>query len=382
MFSQLLPLISKADFHKAVHETRAERHARGFSSWSQFVAMLFCQLAQAQSLREICTGLASCEGRLQHLGVEGAPKRATLSYANRHRPWQMYEKLYYLTLERLYGEGSGRAQRRLRLKHKLLSIDASVIDLCLTVFDWAKFRRRKGAIKLHMVLDHDGCLPAYAVVTTGSQHEVKVARGLHFEPGTVVIFDRGYVDYAWWGQLCAGGVIFVTRLKSNATYEVLEERAVPRQRNVISDQVIRLSGQAASGCPDPLRRVEVRVPDSDKTMVFVTNHLKWGATTVAAIYKERWQVELFFKALKQNLKIKSFLGTNANAVQTQVWTALLVMLLLKYMQLKARYKWSLSNLVALLRMNLFVYRDLWAWLDRPSSAPPVPQAVQPSLSFG
>lgn len=381
MFSQILPLISKADFRKAVHTTQAERHARGFSSWSQCVAMLFCQLAQAQSLREICTGLASCEGKLQHLGVEGAPKRSTLGYANEHRTWQMYEQLFYSTLNRLRGECGGQLKRRLRIKSRLLSIDATVIDLCLEVFDWAKFRTTKGAVKLHMVLDHEGCWPSYAVVTDGSQHEVTVARRMSFEPGTVLVFDKGYVDYDWWGQLCSGEVTFVTRLKSNAVYEVIEERPLPQHRNVIADQVIRLSGPAAQGCPHLLRRVEVQDPCNDKTLVFVTNQLKWGSTTVAAIYKDRWQVELFFKALKQNLKIKSFLGTSANAVQTQIWTALLTMLLLKYMQVKARYGWSLSNLVALLRMNLFVYRDLWAWLDQPATTPPLPVVVQTTLPF-
>jgi len=258
-----------------------------------------------------------------------------------------------------------------------------VIDLCASLFDWARFRRTKGAVKLHLILDHDGYLPCFAVVTEGRKHDVKVAQNLQYEPGTVLVFDRGYNDYGYFGRLTDEEVFFVTRMKGNAVYEVVEERLVPTHRKILRDQVIRFTGSRTSKkCPHRLRRIEVIDPDSEDVLVFLTNHLGFGATTIADIYRDRWQIELFFKALKQNLKVKTFVGTSANALKTQIWTALIVMLLLRYLQLKAKYAWSMSNLVALLRMNLFVYRDLWVWLDEPFVKPPdLPEPVQTTLEF-
>ena len=241
-----------------------------------------------------------------------------------------------------------------------------MIDLCVSLFDWAKFRRTKGAIKLHLLLDHDGYLPCFGVITEGKVHDVKVAWSLSFEPGTVVVDDRGYTDYRLFAKWTEEQVYFVTRMKDKALYTVVEERAVPHNRSVLKDQIVFFSGSAAWGkCPYPLRRVEVWNDEKQQTLVFLTNQFGFGASTIAAIYKQRWQIELFFKALKQNLKIKTFVGTSANAVKIQVWTALIAMLILRYLQLKSKFSWSLSNLVALLRMNLFTYRDLWSWLDRP-----------------
>jgi hypothetical protein len=368
MFSQLLKLFPRTEFHALVKRTHAERHARGFTCWGQFVAMMFCQLGRAHSLREICGGLRSSEGKLKHLGIQ-APSRSTLAYANGHRPWQLYRAVFQELLGRCQAQVTGR--RKFRFKNKLVSLDSTVIDLCATLFDWAKFRRTKGAIKLHCLLDHDGYLPSVVVITEGKRHDVRVARTLRFDPGTVVVMDRGYVDYAWFGQLTAQDVFFVTRMKDQTVYRVVERRTVPERSAVLRDEVIELTGVgAALKCPFRLRRVEVDAPDQASTLVFLTNHLTFGATTIAAIYKERWQVELFFKALKQNLKIKTFVGTSANALKVQVWTALIAILLLKYLQLRSRFAWSLSNLVALLRMNLFTHRDLWAWLDQPFQGPP------------
>jgi Domain of unknown function (DUF4372)/Transposase DDE domain len=369
VFSQLLKLFPRTEFDALVRRTHAERHARGFTCWGQFVAMLFCQLGRAHSLREICGGLASCEGKLSHLGIE-APSRSTLAYANEHRPWQLYRAVFQELSGRCQSAAQGK--KKFRFKNKLVSLDSTVIDLCATLFDWAKFRRTKGAVKLHLLLDHDGYLPSFVVITDGKQHDVRVARKLRFEPETIVVMDRGYVDYGWFGRLTEDGVYFVTRLKDNAAFEVLEQREVPKNSAVRADEVIRLTGaSAAEKCPQELRRVEVYDEPSGRSLVFLTNHLTFGATTIAAIYKDRWQVELFFKAIKQNLKIKTFVGTSANALKVQVWTALIAILMLRYLQLRSRFGWSLSNLVALLRLNLFTYRDLWAWLDDPFSGPPV-----------
>jgi hypothetical protein len=378
IFNQVLQLFSRADFQRAVIHTKAERHARGFPCWDQFVAMLFAQLGRAHSLREICGGLASCEGRLAHLGVKAA-KRSTLAYANAHRPWELYQRVFYQVLARCR-EVAG--TKPFRFKNKLLSLDATVIDLCAEMFPWAVFRRAKGAVKLHFTLDHDGYLPTFLVITDGKHHEGPMAREQTWRPGTILVFDKGYIDFAWFADLTNAGVFFVTRLKRTADYTVIERRTPPQHRGIVCDQIIRFRGPLTrQKYPDRLRRVVVRTPEGER-LEFLTNHLTLGASTVARIYKDRWQIELFFKALKQNLHIKTFVGTSANALHIQIWTALIALLVLKYLQLKARFGWSLSNLVALLRMNLLVYRDLWAWLDDPFTSPPPPdEPVQRALAW-
>jgi len=370
IFSQLLQLFPRLEFQHWVTITQAERYAKGFPCWSQFVSMLFCQLGRAHSLREITGGLRSCEGKLKHLGIT-APSHSTLAYANGHRPWELYEQIFLQLFERFHIQVAGK--RKFRFKNKLISMDSSTIDLCLEMFDWAKFRQTKGAIKLHLLLDHDGYLPSFAIITEGNVSDVRVARQFHFDPGTIVVDDRGYNDYALFGRWTAQGVFFVTRMKDNALYEVVGGKDVPQNRNILKDEMIELRGpKAIEKCPYPLRRIEVSDPETGEILVFLTNNLKLGATTIASIYKERWQIEIFFKALKQNLKIKTFVGTSANAVKIQIWTALIAMLILRFLQLRSRFNWSLSNLVALLRMNLFTHRDLWAWLNKPYETPPIP----------
>jgi Transposase DDE domain/Domain of unknown function (DUF4372) len=381
IFSQMLQLFSRTEFERAVVEHRAERHARGFSCWGQFIAMLFCHLGRAQSLREICGGLAASEGKLRHLGLPDAPKRSTLAYANEHRPWQLYRTVFYQLLSRCR-EVAG--THGFRFKNKLLTLDATLIELCASVFDWAQYRRTKGAVKLHLLLDHQGFLPSFALVTEGRVHESRVARSLRFEPGTIVVFDRGYADYDWFAALDAQGVFFVTRLKENADYGVVERRPVPAGSAVRRDEIIFLYKAVRGGHLDLfLRRIEVRDEEQKRVLVFLTNHRGFAASTIAAIYRQRWQIELFFKALKQNLRIKTFVGTSPNALNIQIWTALIALLLLKYLQLRARFGWSLSNLTALLRQQLFVYRDLFAWIDEPFQAPPLldPAAEQLVLSW-
>ena len=381
IFSQMLQLFSRTEFEQAVREHRAEWHARGFSCWGQFVAMLFCHLGRAQSLREICGGLAASEGKLRHLGLPDAPKRSTLAYANEHRPWQLYRSVFYQLLSRCR-EVAG--THGFRFKNKLLTLDATLIELCASVFDWAQYRRTKGAVKLHLLLDHQGLLPSFALVTEGRVHESRVARRLRFEPGTIVVFDRGYADYDWFAALDAQGVFFVTRLKENADYGVVERRPVPAGSAVRRDQIIFLYKAARGGNLDLfLRRIEVWDEEQKRVLVFLTNHRGFAASTIAAIYRQRWQIELFFKALKQNLRIKTFVGTSPNALHIQIWTALIALLLLKYLQLRARFGWSLSNLTALLRQQLFVYRDLFAWIDEPFQPPPLldPAAEQLALSW-
>jgi hypothetical protein len=382
IFSQLLQLFPRLEFQKMVKETKSERHARGFASWSQFVSMLFCQLGRAHSLREISGGLRSCEGKLKHLGIS-APGHSTLAYANEHRPWELYQFIFLKLFDRCRTQVDI-GKRKFRFKNKLVSMDASIIDLCLSMFDWARFRRTKGAIKLHLLLDHDGYLPSFAVITEGKVPEIEIARQFKFDPDTIVVDDRGYNDYALFGRWTAQGVYFVTRMKDNALFKVIKQNKVPQYRHILKDEIIELRGVGAfEKCPYQLRRIEFYNSEKKEVLVFLTNHLTLGASTVAAIYKDRWQIELFFKALKQNLKIKTFVGTSANAVKIQIWTALIAMLILRFLQLRSQFNWSLSNLVALLRMNLFTHRDLWAWLNQPFDVLPAlyePEQLRLALS--
>ncbi|MBN2210191.1 MAG: IS4 family transposase [Sedimentisphaerales bacterium] len=381
MFAQVISLINRNHFARMAHRLGAERATKGFSCWDQLVAMLFGQLAAAHSLREISGGLATAMGKLVHLGMKAAPARSTLSYANAHRPWQLFEAVFHQVLEEATSVAALH-KRRFRFKNPLRSLDASTIDLCLNMFDWARFRRTKGAVKLHLLLDHQGCLPCWALITDGKTHDVKAARWLDFAPGTVVAMDRGYVDYRLFSQWTEAGVWFVTRAKDNMDYRVVKRRSLPLRGNVRRDEEMVLQGfYARQNCPHRLRRVVVWDDENEREIVLLTNHMDFAASTIARIYKDRWQIELFFKALKQNLKIKTFVGTSENAVQIQIWTALIAMLLLKILQLRSTFGWSLSNLAALLRLNLLTYRDLWRWLDSPFETPAVGPPAQQILLF-
>ncbi len=276
-----------------------------------------------------------------------------------------------------YCQSQTPVRKKFRFKNKLVSLDSTVIDLCLSMYDWAQFRRTKGAVKLHLVLDHEGYLPSFGVITTGKVADVTVAQQLAFKPGTIVVDDRGYNDYQLFSRWTEQGVYFVTRMKDNAQYRVVERHAVATGTAIRKDQTIRFSSATAQQrCGHALRRIEVWDEEHQRTLVFLTNHFKLAARTISAIYKDRWQIELFFKALKQNLKIKTFVGTSANAVRIQIWTALIALLILRFLQLKSTGGWSLSNLVALLRMNLFTHRNLWAWLDQPFDTPHASDAPQ------
>ena len=388
LFSQLLREFPRAEFEQLVRKHRAERHAKGFQCWTQFVSMVFCQLARTDSLREICNGLSCCLGKLVHLGVEKAPNKSTLAYANEHRPAALFEDLFWSALSRFREHsGVGTRKGKFRFRNKLLSLDSTTITLCLTLFPWAKFRRAKGGVKAHVLLDHDDYMPSFIHLTEGRQHDVKVAQRLALPAGSIVAMDRGYNDYRLFGDWTVKGVFFVTRLKDNAAYRVVERRPVPENRNIRSDEIIVLmTAGAQKKCPYPLRRVVVWDRDNEREIVLLTNHLDFGATTVSAIYKDRWEIELFFKALKQNLKVKTFVGTTENALWIQIWTALIALLLLRWLHHLSKAAWSLSNLASMVRLNLFTYRPLRDWLDRPFQTPPLPPEPQqlclPDVSLG
>jgi len=365
VFSQILKLIPRHEFESLARRHHQGQKLRKMTRWSQFVSLGLAQLAGRASLRDVVSNLKAQAGKLYHLGC-GDVNRSSLARVNEQQPHELYEALFGKLLDRCQALAP---KHRFRFKNKLYSLDASTIDLCLSVFPWAKFRTTKGAIKLHVGLDHDGYLPTFMQVTDGKVHEVNMARTLNLPKGSIVVFDRGYTDYAWYNHLNENKVYLVTRQKRNACYTVIERHPVARKSGITSDQTIRLTGTKAEQCPALLRRIGYRDPETGKHYVFLTNAFHLAANTIAAIYKERWQIELFFKWIKQNLKIKSFLGTSRNAVLTQIWVAMCMYLLLAYIKLMSKLGLGLQQILRLLQLNLFERRDLQGLLR---GDPPVP----------
>jgi len=332
--------------------------------------MLFCQLAQAKSLREISDGLAVTCGKLSHLGLRTAPAKSTLAYANAHRPWQLYQKAFFHLRDFCRSESPGK-KKKFRFRNKLLSLDSTTIDLCLSLFPWADFRQTKGAIKLHLLLDHDGYLPDFAIITDGKTSDVVTARHFTLPAGSILAVDRAFCDFDLFRQWNDSGVFFVTRLKGNAAFQIVKQNPVPQCGNILFDETIRFTGpQTRLKYPKELRRIVVWDEENKRKVELLTNHFRLVAATIGSIYRDRWEIELFFKVLKQHLKIKTFVGTSSNALKTQIWTALIAVLLLKYLQFRSKWNLPLCRLVALLRLNLFSYRNLWDWLDDPFETPP------------
>ncbi len=362
IIGQLLQMFSRLEFQKTVSETKSEYHSRGFSSWNHFVSMLFAQLAGHDSLRGVEAGLATQGRQLYHLGIKPI-HRATLAYANKHRPHDLFKKLFFQMLSKCQPLAPG---HKFRFKNKLYSLDATTIDLCLSLYDWAKFRATKGAVKLHVKLNHAGYLPNFAVITEAAVHEQKSVLDIPLERNDVVVFDRGYTDFAWYRSLVDKGVFFVTRLKKNADYRVVERRSVKHLKNIYSDHIIELKGfYTKQKCPYLLRRIRCKDPETGKIIVVLTNQFDWSAATISQIYKDRWQIELFFKSLKQQLKVKSFLGTSKNALLSQLWVALIAYLMLSYLKFRSKFQWSVYTLMEILPVNIFSRRRIWDWLNDP-----------------
>lgn len=367
LFAQVLSLIDRNLFQRIVRKHDSDKYHKGINSWTHMVAMLFMQMAGVTSLRDISNGLRSATGNLNHLGVNKAPCKSTISYINKNRSYKVFRDLYFNLLDQL--EPSLRRKRLYasRLKRKIFIMDASIIPLSLSLFDWAKFRTKKGAIKLHAVLDYDTGLPCYAVLTDGKTHDVKEAQNTGFPADSVLVVDRAYVDYEWLYNLDSSGVFFVTRLKTNADIEIVESFLTnEKQDHILSDEDIRLTGfYTAKKYPKKMRIVKVYDDENDQTLVLLTNSLIWTADTISQLYKARWDVEVFFKHLKQLFRVKTFVGTSANAVRIQMWCSMIAMLLINYLKTKAKYKWHLSNLITFLRINLFVKIELWKWVHNP-----------------
>lgn len=383
IFAQILQHIDWDVFQSIVAKYGGDKAAKGITCRSQFIMMLFAHVAGFESLREICQGMETQGGHLSHMGIEKVPKRSSLSYANQHRSWEIYRDMFEVMVERLQPK-IGRKSKPKGFKGKLLSIDSTTIDLCLSLFPWAKFHHRKGAVKVHTALDHDGLIPVFAEITNGRKHDSKAFQSMLSEhPGLFpedcwVAMDRAYNDYLTFGEMTERKIWFVTRIKSNACYRVVESRGVPQNSHIDSDDVIKLTSEKGELCGYNLRRVVVDDVENDRKIELLCNNLEFGATTIAAMYKQRWQVELFFKQIKQNLKIKSFVGTSENAVKTQIYCALCAIVLMGYLKSISDSKreackeksFSFSNMVSLLRISLFRCSSLGDWLANPFVPPP------------
>jgi len=376
VFSQLLKLVSRHEFETLANRHHEGRKLRKMTRWSQFIAMATAQLSGRSSLRDVVANLSAQAAKLYHLGAAHV-SRSSLARVNEKQPYTLYEQL----AGKLLAQCQARAPRHgFRFKNKLYSLDASTIDLCLGVFPWARFRTTKGAVKLHVGLDHDGLLPTFLTISDGKTHDITAARALQRPKGRIVVMDRGYTDYAWYNQLNTQGIFFVTRLRKHARYRVTERRSVSRSKGLTSVQTIQLTGAKAANCARPLRRIGFKDAETGIQYYFLTNNFKLAASTIAEIYKARWQIELFFKWIKQNLKIKSFLGTSRNAVMTQIWIAICVYLLLAYLKFVSQTGQSMQQILRLLQLNLFDRRDLQKLLFGGPPEPRTPQ-LQISLRF-
>ena len=349
IFHQMLKLIPRHHFAKLEAEHGTGRKARSFTRWSQLVHLLSMQLTARASLRDGIDSLKARIKSLYHLGVKPVA-RSTFADANNQRPASFFAALFASMYRRCQPLAP---KHRFKFKNKLYSLDATVVSLCLSLFSWASFRRTKAGIKLHTLFDHDGYLPAFVAITPAREHEIKKARALHLPKGSIVVEDLGYTDYAWYGQLTVQKIFFVTRQKSNARYRVLAQRPVNTALGLVSDETIELAGAKGRECPKPLRRIVYQDLKTEKVYVFLTNHFRLAAKTIAEIYKERWQIEIFFRFIKQNLKIKAFIGNSENAVRSQIYAALIVYLLLCYTKFLCNLNVALQHFMRILQLNLF-----------------------------
>ena len=372
LFSQIVSKLDRTSFKKLVKEKETDKHQKGYSSWTHLVSMLFCQFAKSQSVRDVSNGLRSATGNLNHLGIQKAPSKSTISYQNKNRDWTLFKEYYYQLLSQL-GQQAGFKQVKFRIKSKIFLLDSSTISLCLSLFDWAKYKTAKGAVKMHTLLDYDGNLPAYVNITDGKTADNKGAYDIPLLKGSVVVADRFYNDFSLLNVWDSNGVYFVVRHKENIKFTTVKENELPdnRHQHILKDEIIELTGNKSKRTyPRKLRRVAVWDEKNEQVIEIITNQMSWTANTISELYKSRWQIEIFFREIKQLLHIKSFIGTSENAVMIQIWTALVTILILKVLKVIAKYSWQLSNLVAFIRLNLFVKIDLQKWLDKPFDEPP------------
>lgn len=372
LFSQIISKIDRNAFKKLVRAKETDKHSKGYNSWTHLISMLFCQFSKSQSVRDISNGLRSATGNLNHLGIDKAPSKSTVSYQNKHRDWTLFRDCYYQIQSQLT-HLAGFRQTKFKIKSKIFLLDSTTISLCLSLFDWAKYKTHKGAVKMHTLLDYDGNLPAYVNVTDGKTADNKGAYDIPLLANSVIVADRYYNDFSLLNVWDSSKVFFVIRHKDNIRFETIKENELPedKHQNILKDELIRLTGhESKKKYPKPLRRLAIWDEENQQTIELITNQTSWTANTISELYKSRWQIEIFFREIKQLLHIKSFIGTSHNAVMIQIWTALITIVMLKFLKELAKYGWQLSNLVAFLRLNLFVKIDLHRWLDKPFEHPP------------
>lgn len=360
VFSQVMQLISRNGFKQSVDRYSGDRYTKSFSCWQQLIVLLYSQARGLKSLRDITISLRSQHRKWYHLGLDSVA-RSTLSDANSNRSADIFKDVFYDFLRKCQSLAPG---HKFRFKNPLYTMDSTLIKLCLSVFPWASYRKRKGAMKIHTLLDHSGCLPSFITVTAGKCHDVKVVQDERYSfprllPDSIITVDRGYLDFNWFYSLNLNRVSFVTRAKQNLKYEIAGQQEVPKNKGVISDQTIRLTGYYQQQYyPENLRLITFYDKEKEQELVFITNNFKLAAATIAELYKYRWQIELFFKWIKQNLKIKTFLGTSENAVMTQVWAAMIYYLLLAFIKFQTRYAYSMHELARIIGEVLLEHVDI------------------------
>ena len=357
VYNQFLKLVPRARFQTCVDRYGGDHRVRTMSCWSQFGTMAYAQLTGKTSLRDVVIGFANKVNYFYHLGLKKV-SRSTLADANRDRDCRIYQELFEVIVSSCRDLAP---KHKFRFKNTLKSFDATIISLSLEVFSWAKFRQAKGAIKVHTRLDHSGQIPDFVHVTPGKVHEINVARTLDMAEGDISVFDRAMIKYKWLYQIDQKKAYFVTRAKDNMSYRVVRkaEHHLParcgqaRKKGILKDQIIRITGTKADDIPIELRLVVYQDPETGNRYEFLTNIFHLSALTIARIYKARWDIELFFKWLKQHLKIKTFLGTSENAVMTQIWIAMITYLLLAYLKYQTRCHYTLLEMHRLIRENIF-----------------------------
>ena len=367
LFSQIIARLDRSKFNKIVKRRETDKHNKGFNSWNHLVAMLFCQFAESQSVRDISNGLRSATGNLNHLGVNKAPSKSSISYQNKKRTHELFKEYYFELLQSL-GQHPHFKQVKFKIKSKIFLLDSTTISLCLSLFDWAHYKTAKGAVKMHTLLDYDGNLPAYVNITNGKTADNKGAYEVPLLKGSVIVADRFYNDFSLLNVWDSSGVFFVIRHKENLQFTTIEENELPenRHQHILKDEIIELkNGTSKAKYSKRLRRISVWDAENNQVIELITNQFKWSPNTIGELYKSRWQVEIFFRDIKQLLHIKSFIGTSENAVMTQIWTALITILILKALKASSKFDWYLSNLVSFIRLNLFVKINLQTWLDNP-----------------
>jgi hypothetical protein len=374
LFSQIISKLDRTIFNRLVNEGETDKHNKGYNSWTHLISMLFCQFAKSQSVRDISNGLRSATGNLNHLGVQKAPSKSSISYQNKNRDFNLFKDYYYQLLGSL-GQQAGFKRVKFKIKSKIFLLDSTTISLSLSLFNWARYKTTKGALKMHTLLDYDGNLPAYVNITDGKTADNKGAYDIPLLKGSVIVADRFYNDFPLLNIWDSTGVFFVIRHKENIKFKSIKENPLPenRHQHLLKDEIIELIGPLSnSKYPKQLRRVAIWDEVNQQVIELITNQLTWSANTIGELYKSRWQVEIFFREIKQLLHIKSFIGTSQNAVMIQIWTALITILILKVLKALAKFNWHLSNLVAFIRLNLFVKIDLQLWLDKPFQSHDIP----------